>query len=377
MKPKYPYALYLDSKILGTATQLLSFFEQEIFSRDNTIIYLKRYKESATAFQKIFERARIPYQFMRPSELDQLSDQIIFYAFNAQSNCRLVANRKLKHIFITHGESNKVSSIKPILRIYDHVIMAGKLSLERYYKSGLFDEHDYTAGRLILMGDTFIGRTGFNPNTGKESVLFYAPTWEGGLESENYSSLQNINVVSKAILECAKTLNFYKVLIKPHPNTGHRSSLYKKRLVSLICKLSQSGIQVLLYSNNLSFSWIDKIRFQKNGVSLLSSLRKYRAEYAFVDISAMESQCLNESIDYSIFYRRSTLRQDIPRVFFDHYLSEGIEIDAQNTPFLFKANVKFSPTDFCGLFSYSNPHWEFLSKNERIPALVASLKANY
>ena len=125
MKPRYPYALYLDSKILGTATQLLSFFEQEIFSRDNTIIYLKRYKESAVAFQKIFEREKIPYRFMRPSELDQLSDQIIFYAFNAQSNCRLVANRKLKHIFITHGESNKVSSVKPIIRIYDHVTMAG------------------------------------------------------------------------------------------------------------------------------------------------------------------------------------------------------------------------------------------------------------
>src|SRR5690606_6956186 len=126
--------------------------------------------------------------FMSPGDLDGLREQTVFYLFNAQSNCRLVANRRLKHIFITHGESNKISSIKPITRIYDHVVMSGRLSLSRYYRSGLFDAHDYATRRLVMMGDTFIGRTWLG-SVGRTPVLFYAPTWEGGLPAEDYSSL--------------------------------------------------------------------------------------------------------------------------------------------------------------------------------------------
>lgn len=321
---KYPYALYLDSKILGTATQLLSFFEQEIFSRDNTIIYLKRYKESASAFQKIFERARIPYQFMRPSELDQLSDQIIFYAFNAQSNCRLVANRKLKHIFITHGESNKVSSIKPIIRIYDHVTMAGKLSLERYYRSGLFDSHDYDTRRLIMMGDTFIGKTGFSLSQGAEPVLFYAPTWEGGLSSENYSSLQRDNYTLQKILLLLKMLNLKKIIIQPHPNTGHRLPKYRYVLFKFLKKLSILGYEVYLRSDKKIFSLLNNWRLKKHEVVFINDMKHFYPSYAFVDISAMESQCINEEIPYNIFIPEGGLRKDIPSTYTEYYSKFGV-----------------------------------------------------
>ncbi|PWD87738.1 CDP-glycerol glycerophosphotransferase [Ignatzschineria cameli] len=329
MKSRYPYALYLDSKILGTATQLLSFFEQEIFSRDNTIIYLKRYKESAASFQKIFERARVPYQFMRPSELDQLSGQIIFYAFNAQSNCRLVANRKLKHIFITHGESNKVSSIKPIIRIYDHVTMAGQLSLERYYKSGLFDEDDYKKGRLILVGDTFIGRTGFSLSTKATPVLFYAPTWEGGLATENYSSLKNIELVKSCLLQALKQLNINRIVIQPHPNLGHRTKKYLDKLIELILYLKKSGVEIYFHHNEISISFIQKIKIQRSGVKIIepSHLKNYYAKHAFVDISAIESQCINELIPYFSFYDEINLREDIPTIYLDRYQKVGVEVN--------------------------------------------------
>lgn len=331
MKPKYPYALYLDSKILGTATQLLSFFEQEIFSRDNTIIYLKRYKESAKAFQKIFERARIPYQFMRPSELDQLSNQIIFYAFNAQSNCRLVANRKLKHVFITHGESNKVSSIKPIIRIYDHVTMAGQLSLERYYKSGLFDEDDYEKGRLILVGDTFIGRTGFSLSTKATPVLFYAPTWEGGLATENYSSLKNIELVKTCLLQAIKQLNINRVVIQPHPNLGHRTKKYLNNLIELMLILRKVGVDLYFYPNEISINFIQKIKIQRSGVKVIeqSYLKNHYVKHAFVDISAIESQCINELIPYFSFYDENNLREDIPSIYLERYQKVGIEINQE------------------------------------------------
>lgn len=327
MKPKYPYALYLDSKIVGTAIQLRTFFDQGVFLRNKTVVYIKKYKESASAIQKIFERAQIPYQFMRPSELDQLSDQIIFYAFNAQSNCRLVANRKLKHVFITHGESNKISSIKPIIRIYDHVTMAGQLSLERYYKSGLFDEDDYEKGRLILVGDTFVNSSGLSQDPNNEHVLFYAPTWEGGLESENYSSLKSIAIVENSILKVLKKLNLNTILVQIHPNLGHREKIYINNLIKLIINLRKNGVTVYLNSNGCSFNLYQKLYLQFHKVNRRSDLENFYPIYALVDLSAMESICINEEVPYNIFLSNSQLRADLPLIYQELYKKQGIFID--------------------------------------------------
>lgn len=361
---QYPYALYLDSKIIGAANQLVSFFEQGVFSLNNTIIYLKKYKVSAKAYSELFEKAGIAYKFMKSSELDRLEGQIIFYAFNAQSNCRFVANRKLKHIFITHGESNKVASVKPIIRIYDHVVMAGKLSLERYYKSGLFDNHDYDTGRLIMMGNTFIGRTGFSSDSSKENVLFYAPTWEGGLESENYSSLQSVNLVFSTIIQLSAQLKFKSIVVQAHPNIGHRDEKIKKNLIQFLLLLRKSSFQVYFQTNDIQLSWRAKYLLSRSGIIFVRGLNDFYATHALVDISAMESQCMAESIPYNIFYLNSTFRNDIPEHYLQLYHEIGIPLDEMNL-----SNIRTN-YDFSGmkakLINYSQNHWQNLNFSERI-----------
>lgn len=367
----YPYALYLDSKIIGTARQLVSFFEQGVFSAQQTIIYIKRYKESANQYMEIFERAGISYRFMKPKELDELENQVIFYAFNAQSNCRFVANRKLKHIFITHGESNKVASVKPIIRIYDHVVMAGKLSLERFYKSRLFDEHDYETGRLILMGDTFIGQTGFNREQKGEPVLFYAPTWEGGLASENYSSLQNIDLVYVAILQLAKKLQLKTIVVQPHPNIGHREKEYIKTLTSLLRLLSHSGFKVCLQHNNVALSWRDKYRLSRGGIEIIHRLDCFYAKHALVDISAMESMCLNEDINYNIFLYQNLLRTDLATKYLELYQDIGIFLDMNEDLDCHQTLKLRNNLDIKNdLISFSVEHISNLEKSSRVETLV-------
>ncbi len=366
----YPYALYLDSKIIGTARQLVSFFDQGVFSAQQTIIYIKRYKESASQYMEIFEKAGISYRFMKPKELDELENQVIFYAFNAQSNCRFVANRKLKHIFITHGESNKVASVKPIIRIYDHVVMAGKLSLERFYKSRLFDEHDYETGRLILMGDTFIGRTGFSTDSMRENVLFYAPTWEGGLESENYSSLQNVNLVYVAILQLAKKLQLKTIVVQPHPNIGHREKEYIKTLTSLLRLLSRSGFKVCLQYNYIALSWRDKYRLSRGGIEIIHHLDSFYAKHALVDISAMEFQCMNEEINHNVFYMPDMLREDIPHVLCEKY--EKVGINLEKSEFYLNAFSE-SPFSLKDVIGFSQNQFKNMSKRQRIKILVQIL----
>lgn len=330
MNSKYPYALYLDSKILGTARQLISFYERGVFSAKNTIIYLKKYKKSAREFSRLFIAKGIPFKFMKPRELDDLKGQIIFYAFNAQSNCRFVANRNLKHIFITHGESNKISSIKPIIRIYDHVVMSGRLSLERYYNSGLFDEHDYKTGRLIMMGDTFIGKTGFSQKDSGKPVVFYAPTWEGGLATEDYSSLQNIQLVENTILQTLAQLHINELVIQAHPNLGHRLSGYIDNLIVLLKRLAKKGVKLYLYRNHVNFDLFQRIRLSLLDVETVTSLSNFTVQHALIDISAMESQCINEGINYYSFYKQDCLRQDIPEIYRDRYQKLGIELSSDS-----------------------------------------------
>lgn len=296
-----PYYIYLDSKIVGAARQIVTFFENEVFSRDNTTILVKKYKHhSSREIGKIFELNAISYRFVLANDLDALEKGIIFYPFNAQSNCRAVANRKLKHIFITHGESNKVASVKPIIRIYDYVVTAGQAGIDRYLENGIFSQYDVDSGRIIPMGDTFIGRTGLSTNKNGEEVILYAPTWEGGIESENYSSLAYSDRVVTLLKEVAYSHNVSTILIKPHPNTGSRLPEYRQLMskISVALMSAQSKLRVLLYSKSITPSFWERYKWRKLGIILIDDLSEYQAKLGVCDISAMETQLLNEDILY-------------------------------------------------------------------------------
>lgn len=294
-----PYYIYLDSKIVGTAKQIAAFFEEGIFSSDTTVL-IKKYKhKSAKQIAAIFKHYSIAYRFVSASDLDVLPKGIIFYPFNAQSNCRAVANRKLTHIFITHGESNKIASVKPIIRIYDYVLTAGQAGIDRFLVSGIFTQHDVDSGRIIVAGNTFIGQTGLSPN-GKKCIL-YAPTWEGGIEQENYSSLAYWQDVAGYIIQKSLKYQTDTVLIRPHPNTGYRIKQYQNYLFELIKLCRQQNLNVVVYQINLALSKWQQWKWKKYNVQFSGSLKDFQAVFGLCDISAMETQFLNEDIIYELF----------------------------------------------------------------------------
>lgn len=293
--------LYLDSKIVGTAKQIAGFFRQGIFTNTATVL-VKHYKHrSNKEITKIFEQSDIPFRIVKNSDLDQLPCGTVFYPFNAQSNVRFVANRRLTHIFITHGESNKVSSVKPILRIYDYVVTAGDAGIDRLLQHKIFSEYDAAQGRLKKMGDAFIGRTGLGADG--ERVIFYAPTWEGGVVAENYSSLRNIDAVADYLLQACRLYACARIVIRPHPNTGHRLPEYRRYLQDLAKRLAKSAA-VSLFCGQLSLGFWEKWQLKKCGVALVADLSRFRAAAAFCDVSAMETQLLNEEIPYYLLNSR-------------------------------------------------------------------------
>jgi hypothetical protein len=365
-----PYALYLDTKIAGAAAQLATYFLSGVFDASRTAVYVKKYKKHHRAVERVLSSAGLDFRFMSPGDLDGLREQTVFYLFNAQSNCRLVANRRLKHIFITHGESNKISSIKPITRIYDHVVMSGRLSLSRYFRSGLFDAHDYATRRLVMMGDTFIGRTQLG-SAGETPVLFYAPTWEGGLPAEDYSSLGSRHACS-ALLHFSDLCGVRDILVKPHPNLGHRLPVYLDHLVNLLSRLARSGLKVHLQGNNVRLSMLQRLRLHAAGISRTDRPGDFHAVHALIDVSAMETQCINEGIPYHVLLDET--RHDLAR----YVAADHLELYEQIAIRLGRDKVRFPDrleTDALRAFRdlvicYSDPSWSGQGPADRLINLV-------
>lgn len=289
-------AIYLDNKIKGAIKQLINYFKEGVFDRSNTKVIFKYYKESYLFYKKELEKNNISYQcFFSINRLDMSPYKVVFYLFNAQSNCRILTFRNAKHIFVTHGESNKLASIKPIIRIYDYIVCAGDIGVDRYLENNIFTNYDVQTHRIIKMGNTFIGDNIYKKTPIKQdSYILYAPTWEGGVISEQYSSLSEDLHAFKTICNFAKENNIKNIVIQPHPNTGHRDKRYKKYLKDGIRFLKKNYLNVDLISTNSNNSLMRRLFLQKHKDT-------YPIYRAFVDVSAMEIQLLDKDIPTNIF----------------------------------------------------------------------------
>ncbi|HCD2583460.1 TPA: hypothetical protein NBL25_004833, partial [Escherichia coli] len=107
------YYLYIDTEIEGALEQLIRYFQAQVFNVEDCIsVYCKYYKEIEKKFTEKFNKHNISFKFIKKnSDLVFNNGKIVFYLFNAQSNCRIVANRNLIHVFVTHGESHKLASV--------------------------------------------------------------------------------------------------------------------------------------------------------------------------------------------------------------------------------------------------------------------------
>jgi len=296
--------IYIDTKIKGAILQLISYFQNGVFDKEFIVIF-KLYKENKH-FLKLLKQNNIKYiTFSFYRQFPNVENSIIFYLFNAQSNCRIVAYREAKHIFVTHGESNKLPSIKPILRIYDYVSVAGQAGIERLLEHKIFNKCDLENNKIIKMGNTFIGNLKYNYDISSNTML-YAPTWEGGLKEENYSSITNKIDSFKLLVKYAKQNNIHTIILQPHPNTGHRDKRYLYYLYKGIKYLFKKNIKVLIKPINSSLFKFIFFRFKNYFIENKS----YNVKIAFCDVSAIEVQLLDKNIPYYIFFNNA--KKSIP-----------------------------------------------------------------
>lgn len=150
--------------------------------------------------------------------LDLSTVRVALYAANVGKNIHLLRRPTMKHVFIGHGDSDKLASVNPFSKVYDEVWTAGRAGRDRYAVAevGVPDGGVVEVGRPQLAP---IAHAGDRPVHPIPTVL-YAPTWEGWEDDPGNTSLllAGENIVRRLLAAEPPV----RVLYKPHPFTGLR-----------------------------------------------------------------------------------------------------------------------------------------------------------
>jgi len=148
--------------------------------------------------------------------LERSTLSVLLHPANSGKTSQVLRIPTIKHAFINHGESDKLSSCNPYAKAYDQVWVAGPAARERYRLAdiGVADEHVVEVGRPQLAPiRPYAGppaRDGF-------TTVLYAPTWEGWTDDPGNTSVAGAGERIVAALLADERV---RLLYKPHPMTG-------------------------------------------------------------------------------------------------------------------------------------------------------------
>ncbi|MEV2216070.1 hypothetical protein AB0H86_32405 [Streptomyces sp. NPDC050997] len=151
------------------------------------------------------------------AELDLSGVRVVLYPGNAGKNVHMLRIAEAKHVFIGHGDSDKLASSNRVSKVYDEIWVAGRAGRDRYQRV----RHAISDDAIVEVGRPQLApiRLHADHTPGPLPVVLYAPTWEGWSDDDCHTSLIPMGV---PLIEKLLTQNV-RVIYKPHPLTGKRS----------------------------------------------------------------------------------------------------------------------------------------------------------
>ncbi|MFI9376895.1 hypothetical protein [Streptomyces parvulus] len=148
--------------------------------------------------------------------LEHSTLRVLLHPSNSGKTSQVLRIPTIKHAFVNHGESDKLSSCNPYAKAYDEVWVAGPAARERYALAevGVEDKDVVEIGRPQLDA---VRPHGGPPAPGAFTTVLYAPTWEGWDGNPgNTSVVEAGEHLVRALLADPGV----RLLYKPHPLTG-------------------------------------------------------------------------------------------------------------------------------------------------------------
>ncbi|GGS18746.1 hypothetical protein [Streptomyces griseoviridis] len=147
--------------------------------------------------------------------LEHSTLEVLIHPSNSGKTSQVLRIPTIRHAFVNHGESDKLSSCNPYAKAYDEVWVAGPAARERYALAevGIEDKDVVEIGRPQL--DAVLPYAG--PPAGAFTTVLYAPTWEGWDGNPGNTSVvaAGENLVRALLADPG-----VRLLYKPHPLTG-------------------------------------------------------------------------------------------------------------------------------------------------------------
>ncbi|MCW4386558.1 CDP-glycerol glycerophosphotransferase family protein [Salinibacterium sp. SYSU T00001] len=142
--------------------------------------------------------------------------RIVFYVNQNARNFQMFRYGRMWHVFINHGESDKMYMTTNQFKAYDYSFIAGEAAHERLArKLWAFDVDRRTIQIGRPQADHMAGELPYTPD--ERTVVLYSPTWEGDRAAAAYGSVASHGVaLTRALLADPR----FRLVYRPHPRTG-------------------------------------------------------------------------------------------------------------------------------------------------------------
>lgn len=163
--------------------------------------------------------------------------RIVLYVNQNTRNFQMFRYGHRWHVFINHGESDKMYMTTNQFKAYDYAFVAGQAARERL--SRVLWDYDLDARTFEIgrpQADHYSGALPYTPD--ERTVVLYAPTWEGDRPSAAYGSIRSHG---EALVSALLASGRHRVIYRPHPRSGVVDSEYGAANQRIIAALAAAN----------------------------------------------------------------------------------------------------------------------------------------
>lgn len=193
---------------------------------------------SATGARAILADDALPVAFV-PTVRDlerYVADQdirVVLYVNQNTRNFQMFRYGRRWHVFINHGESDKMYMTTNQFKAYDVAFVAGEAARQRLAR--VLWDYDLDTRTMQIgrpQADHYTGTLPYTPD--ERTVVLYAPTWEGDRPSAHYGS---IVTHGEALASAVLASPAHRLIYRPHPRSGVVDGAYgaaNQRIIAAI-----------------------------------------------------------------------------------------------------------------------------------------------
>ena len=214
----------------------------------------------------------------------------LYYVQNARTNTLFMAHKRLTHVWLNHGDSDKPANFNARHTLYDRLVVCGQAGIDRYANHGIYVEPD----KFEVLGRP--QATDVEPAQGRiadveSPVVFYGPTWHGLDPLVNFSSLEQGPEIVRQLIGRGAT-----VVFRPHPLS------YRWRIRRAVIHDIHSILEADAAESGRQHVWDDHAEKDWSVVDCSNA-----ADALISDVSSVVSDFLQSTKPYAMVTMRATV----------------------------------------------------------------------